>query len=64
MFHTRVAAHAAANRPHLQRRLAGTAADVTAWAVHWLRAAGSADPRRDAALLGSQVDAMTLHQLA
>ena len=54
----------AAHRPHLQRRLGAAAADVTRWAIGWLTAAGSRHPERDAALLGSQMDAMTLHQLA
>ena len=44
--------------------LVEAAADVSAWATGWLRSAGSARPARDAALLGAQVDAMTLHQLA
>jgi DNA-binding transcriptional regulator YbjK len=54
----------AANRPALQRKLSAAAAGVTTWAVDWARCAGSAHPERDAALLGSQMDAMTLHQLA
>jgi DNA-binding transcriptional regulator YbjK len=54
----------AANRPHLQRKLGETAAGVTGWAVDWARAAGSRHPERDAALLGAQMDAMVLHQLA
>jgi DNA-binding transcriptional regulator YbjK len=54
----------AANRPHLQRKLGATAAEISAWATGVMRAAGSAFPERDAGLLGAQVDAITLHQLA
>ncbi|MEV6494063.1 TetR family transcriptional regulator [Actinoplanes sp. NPDC051633] len=54
----------AANHPRLQRVLGEAAAEVSAWAVSVAAAAGSSQPERDAGLLGAQVDAMTLHQLA
>jgi DNA-binding transcriptional regulator YbjK len=54
----------AANRPHLQRTLGAAAAEVSAWAFAVAAEAGSAHPERDAGLLGAQIDAMTLHQLA
>jgi DNA-binding transcriptional regulator YbjK len=54
----------AANRPHLQRTLGVAAAEVSEWAVALAADAGSAHPARDAGILGAQVDAMVLHQLA
>jgi DNA-binding transcriptional regulator YbjK len=54
----------AAIRPPLRRKLTAAAAEVTGWATELMRAAGSADPERDARYLGNQVEAMTLHQLA
>jgi DNA-binding transcriptional regulator YbjK len=51
-------------RPSLQRRLASEARHVSAWAESWMRAVGSANPARDIRLLGGQVEALTLHQLA
>ncbi len=54
----------AAIRPPLRRKLAEAAAEVRGWSTEWMRAAGSAEPERDARFLGNQVEAMTLHQLA
>lgn len=54
----------AAIRPPLRRTLAEAAARVRGWSTEWMRAAGSADPDRDVRLLGNQVEALTLHQLA
>jgi DNA-binding transcriptional regulator YbjK len=54
----------AALRPELQAVLAGTAAGVRDWGTRVMRAAGSPDPALHIQLLGNQVEALTLHQLA
>jgi hypothetical protein len=45
----------AAIRPPLRRKLAEAAAEVRGWSTEWMRAAGSAEPERDARFLGNQV---------
>lgn len=54
----------AAHRPHLQEALRAASGPVSRWAVEAMRAAGSAHPERDASIVGAQVDALTLRQLA
>jgi DNA-binding transcriptional regulator YbjK len=54
----------AALRPNLQRRLAATSADISAWGTHWLRMIGSTDPERDCRIVLNQLDGLMLHELA
>jgi hypothetical protein len=54
----------AAIRPQLRRTLGEAAARIREWGTATMRTVGSSHPARDIALLGNQVDALTLHQLA
>lgn len=50
--------------PSLRAQLATTGAWVNAWATNWIRAAGSADPPRDAPVIMNHVTGVILHELA
>ncbi|GAA3265228.1 TetR family transcriptional regulator [Dactylosporangium vinaceum] len=54
----------AAIRPPVRAHLLATGARVNAWAMGWMRAAGSADPGRDAPLIMNYWTGLVLHQLA
>lgn len=51
-------------RPALRAQLLATGARVNAWATNWVRAAGSADPGRDAPVIMNHWTGVVLHQLA
>jgi DNA-binding transcriptional regulator YbjK len=53
-----------AQRPALRERLAETGGRVNMWAAEWLKAAGSADPERDAPIVQNYLVGLVLHQLA
>jgi DNA-binding transcriptional regulator YbjK len=55
---------ASAQRPALRERLAETGGRVNVWAASWLKAAGSADPERDASIAQNYIVGLVLHQLA
>jgi DNA-binding transcriptional regulator YbjK len=54
----------AAIEPSLRAQLAVTGARVNAWAMNWLRIAGSTDPNRDAPIIMNHWTGVVLHQLA
>lgn len=54
----------AAIHPSLRVRLASAGRGVDAWARHWLRVAGSADPHRDTPIVLNHWTGIVLHQLA
>lgn len=54
----------AAIHPSLRARLASAGQGVDAWARHWLRVAGSADPDRDTPIVLNHWTGIVLHQLA
>jgi len=51
-------------RPSLQPVLADAGGDVDAWAVQWMRLAGSTRPERDLQIIGNHVTGLILHELA
>lgn len=51
-------------RPSLQPVLAEAGGDVDAWAVRWMRLAGSSRPERDLQIIGNLVTGVILHELA
>jgi DNA-binding transcriptional regulator YbjK len=53
-----------AQRPALRERLIETGGRVNVWAASWLKAAGSLDPERDAAIVQNYIVGVVLHQLA
>lgn len=51
-------------RPQLRAQLAATGGRVNAWAMNWLRTAGSTDPEHDAPIIMNHWTGVVLHQLA
>jgi DNA-binding transcriptional regulator YbjK len=53
-----------AQRPALREQLSESAARVNAWAVNWMKMAGSASPERHAPIVQNYFTGLVLHQLA
>jgi DNA-binding transcriptional regulator YbjK len=51
-------------QPSLRAQLSSTGAGVNAWAMQWLRAAGSTDPEHDGPIIMNHYTGLVLHDLA
>ena len=50
--------------PPLRQQIAATGGRVRVWFTNWMRTVGSAEPERDARIVGGHMDGLVLHQLA